>query len=264
MSVDLELPDYIVDLYNLEVLLLPIKEHVVCLSIHFFPIYSMGLINLKFLLSIELLRLHCCGVQKSFSKCNKLRELKYTPDYVLNYSSTMERLNHVDLLGLSLPLKALDLWWYDGVDDVTEPNNTLKSPSLELVPITCNGSELPSARRDILQLMTCRETTSIAFWEREMGEGHTCIIESFLEEFYQIERQKGFKLEALELDAFFYSKLRVLSSKQLVHWYMGEEYWRHLQLPTTLKELLLAMNDIESSKELLLDFPIGFVKLDLT
>lgn len=110
MSVDLELPDYIFDLYNLEVLLLSIKEHVVCLSIRLFSIYSKGLINLKFLLSIELLKLHCCGVQKSFSKCNKLRELKYTPDYVLNYSSTMERLNHVDLLGLSLPLKALDLW----------------------------------------------------------------------------------------------------------------------------------------------------------
>lgn len=84
----------------------------------------------------------------------------------------MKQVNLVDLLGLSLPLKALDLWWSDGIGDVTEPNNTLKPPTVELVPIMCNGSELPPARRDILQLMKCWETTSVAFWKWDGRRGH--------------------------------------------------------------------------------------------
>ncbi|KAG5419031.1 hypothetical protein I9W82_002798 [Candida metapsilosis] len=252
LKIDLSESDYILDLDRLPLLLGPIKERLVAFSIESDPFESSrGAIDLQFLKDIEVLELLRCGIKGSFSQYHNLKELEYMPS---------DTEHPIDISNLPPTLKRLHLYWCDHIKGVA--NKSTKFPSLESIAVSYEGPKLPSSVKDILQLMTCSNTTNIELFGSR-GED-TSGNEEFLKILHKEAKKKGFKLDSLKIDADFDSKLHLLPTKRLDQNGMLNEHWHPSELPSTLQEMCLHEMEVLSSEQIIQYFPTSLVRLELS
>ena len=251
LKIDLSESHSILGLDRLPLLLGPVKERLIALSIELNSFDgSRGALDLEYLRDIEVLELLRCGIKGSFSHCHNLKELEYMP---------LGRENPIDILNLPPTLKRLHLYRCDDIKGVL--NKSVQFPSLELISVSYEGPELPSSVKDLLQLMTCSNTTSIELDGSRKDD--TSGNEEFLKILHKEAKKKGFKLDSLKIDAFFHSKLHLLPSKHLDQNYMRNQHWHPSELPSTLQEMRFDEMEVPSSKQIIQYFPASLVRLDL-
>ncbi|KAG5419617.1 hypothetical protein I9W82_003385 [Candida metapsilosis] len=274
LSVDLFLSDYILDLDKVPLLLAPIKERLIAFSISLH--LSQGVIDLQSLKDIEVLKLRGCGIKGSFSQCHNLKELEYT--------ASGEH-NPIDISNLPPTLKRLHLYWCDDIKGVAD--KSAKFPSLESVGVSYKESELPAYVKDILQLMTCSNTTSIEIdsFVADAGDDYTSGYEEdtsgdeedtsgdeedtsgdeeLLEILHREAKKKEFKLDSLKISSSFRSKLHLLPTKRLNQHFMRIQNWHPSELPSTLQEMCLHEMEVLSSEQIIQYFPTSLVRLELS
>ncbi|KAG5419629.1 hypothetical protein I9W82_001509 [Candida metapsilosis] len=245
LSINLAESKCILDLTKIPSLVSPIKEGLIGLSIQSGPLgSSTGALDLEYLRDIEVLQLGGCGIIGSFSQCHNLKELEYL--------ASGEH-NSIEISNLPPKLKRLYLYDCDDIKGVV--NKSARFPSLESISLSYEGPELPSSVKDILQLMTCKETTCIEFNGENEDLGAN---ESFMNLLYEVVKRKGFKLETLKIGGEFESKLKLFPSKRLFHSSMHDI---PLELPPTMRELRLERGTFTSTE--ISRFPTSLVKLHL-
>lgn len=125
LKIDLYDSDYTFDFDRIPLLVGPIKERLIALSIYL-PLSdcTRGAIDLEFLKDVEVLESTNCQINGTFSQCRNLKELEYMPLGIRN---------PMDILRLPLTLKHLHLYSCGYIKG--DCNKSAQFPSLELISV---------------------------------------------------------------------------------------------------------------------------------